>query len=298
MKVVIIGCGYLGLRLGSFLSSTGHEVIGIRRSAEHRDRMLSHGIRLFQADVTQIDSMSSVLEQADCVVNTVSSSKGGKEVYRLVYLDATCKLMEYFIKQNRSLRYVHVSSTSVYAQNDEGWVNEECAAVGASETSKVLVETENEIRRYSTTSQGARPQPLIVRSAGIYGAGRGHAFKQFLAGEAVLDPNRDRWMNMIHVDDLVAACAKLLAIDGLVGTFNVVDNEPTLQSRFYGWLAKRLERPMPPALKGSGVEPQRKRGDTNKRVSNAKLRAVIGDWLKYPSFREGYEAEIRLSLPA
>ena len=36
----------------------------------------------------------------------------------------------------------------------------------------------------------------------------------------------------------------------------------------------------------------RKRGVTNKAVSNRKLREELGYQLKYPTFREGYAAEI------
>jgi hypothetical protein len=36
----------------------------------------------------------------------------------------------------------------------------------------------------------------------------------------------------------------------------------------------------------------RKRGSSNKRVSNRKLATQLGYQLKYPTFRKGYEAEI------
>jgi nucleoside-diphosphate-sugar epimerase len=39
--------------------------------------------------------------------------------------------------------------------------------------------------------------------AGIYGPGRGFWFKQFLRGEARLEGDGSRWLNMIHRDDLI-----------------------------------------------------------------------------------------------
>jgi hypothetical protein len=42
----------------------------------------------------------------------------------------------------------------------------------------------------------------------------------------------------------------------------------------------------------------RKRGTTNKRVCNEKLRRQLGYELRYPTFREGYASEItRLNQP-
>ena len=48
--------------------------------------------------------------------------------------------------------------------------------------------------------------------------------------------------------------------------------------------------PMPPAA--AEQEISRKRGVTSKRVSNRKLRAELKCELKYPTFRQGYSAEI------
>jgi hypothetical protein len=53
-------------------------------------------------------------------------------------------------------------------------------------------------------------------------------------------------------------------------------------------LAKRLNRPLPPIRE---LTEQRKRGDTNKRVSNAKLRNQ-GWTLQYPTFADAMEKSI------
>jgi nucleoside-diphosphate-sugar epimerase len=66
------------------------------------------------------------------------------------------------------------------------------------------------------------------------------------------------------------------------GIYNVVDDQPILQSECYGWLAERLNRPVPPLGRSTS---KRKRGESNKRVSNAKLRAL--GWVpRYSTFAE------------
>ena len=92
-----------------------------------------------------------------------------------------------------------------------------------------------------------------------------------------------RWINMIHRDDVVSALVTALNISP--GIYNVSDDEPLTQRAFFEWLAKELDKTVPP----EGEVQKRKRAATNKRVSNAKLKAT--DWqLKYPNFREGYGA--------
>jgi len=73
--------------------------------------------------------------------------------------------------------------------------------------------------------------------------------------------------------------------------FNVVDNEPVMQRDFFAWLAGQLGQPMPPSVPAD-AEANRKRGVTNKRVSSQRLKKMLGYQFKYPTFRQGYTAEI------
>jgi len=133
---------------------------------------------------------------------------------------------------------------------------------------------------------------VILRLAGIYGPGRGHWFKQFLRGEARLEGDGSRYLNMIHRDDVVGAI--IAALQGgapVPSVYNVVDNEPVSQRDFFAWLAGQLGKPLPPSVPAD-AEANRKRGVTNKRVSNQRLKKMLGYQFKYPTFRQGYAVEI------
>jgi hypothetical protein len=54
----------------------------------------------------------------------------------------------------------------------------------------------------------------------------------------------------------------------------------------FQWLAQRTGRAMPPPVQEEGVS---KRGASNKRISNGKLKRELGYRFKYPTFREGFE---------
>ena len=175
-------------------------------------------------------------------------------------------------------RRLFVSSTSVYGQTDGEIVTEESPAEPATETGKILREAEK-----VALTAGA----IVVRSAGIYGPGRGVLLEKLRRGEAVIEGDGSRWINQIHRDDLVAALMLLLERGEAGQIYNASDDAPVGQRDFYAWCGEFLRKPMPPS---GPVDRERKRGLTNKRVSNAKLRA-LGWAPKFPSFREGLKAE-------
>ncbi len=109
--------------------------------------------------------------------------------------------------------------------------------------------------------------------AGIYGPERGHAFKQFLNGDARIEGGGARFLNMIHRDDLIGIIIAALERGTPGEIYNAADNEPVTQLKFFEWLATRLNRPLPPRVAADG-ETSRKRGVTNKRISNACWRAA------------------------
>jgi hypothetical protein len=61
---------------------------------------------------------------------------------------------------------------------------------------------------------------------------------------------------------------------------------------FFRWLSETLGKWMPP-FATEQENAQRKRGLTNKKVSNRRLKMELGCQFKYPTFRQGYTEEIR-----
>lgn len=286
MRVLIIGCGYVGTTLGRLLVRQGHEVEGVRRSSGDLAELESIGIRPAVWDVTEPAGFPSLDKRWDWVVNALSSRGGGVAGYEQLYLRGTRHLLEWLTPKPPE-RYVHISSTSVYGQTDGSLVTEASPAEPTNGTSQVLVAVEQQLLRAGTSH---RWPGIILRSAGIYGRGRGHLFHQFLAGEARLTGDGSRWLNMAHVEDVAGAAFAALERGKPGDILNVSDNEPVTELDFFRWLSARLRRPLPPP---AVEEKARKRGATNKRVSNAKLRAELGYEPQFPSFREGYEQEIR-----
>lgn len=287
MRVLIVGCGYVGLPLGAELVRRGHAVSGLRRTADGARELRAAGVMPVVGDVTQPGSLRALPGPFDWVVNTVSSSKGDADVYRSVFVEGTRNLIAWLAGSGVE-KFIHTSSTSVYAQVDGGTVTEDSPAEPKTGTGRQLVETENLLL---TAAREPSFPAVVLRVAGIYGPGRGHLFQQYLRGEACLSGDGSRWLNMIHRDDVVGAVIAALERGTPGRIYNVADDEPVSQLEFFQWLAGQLDKPLPPFASGEGPV-GRKRGVTNKRVSNRRLREELGWVPRYPSFREGYAAEV------
>jgi nucleoside-diphosphate-sugar epimerase len=288
MRVLIVGCGYVGLPLGAELVRQGHEVFGMRRTDGGSGELVKAGIKPVVGDVTNPEELRKLPGPFDWVVNCVSSSKGGVEEYREVYLQGTRNLLEW-LAASPPKKFVYTSSTSVYGQTNGEAVSESCLTEPASETARILVETEKVLL------EAAREKNFpaaILRVAGIYGPGRGHLFQQYLRGEAKMEGKGERLINMVHLDDVAGAIIAALRDAKAGAVYNVADDEPVTQLDFFRWLSDELGRGMPPfASEGDGKN--RKRGLTNKKVQNRRLKMELGYQFKYPDFREGYSAEIQ-----
>lgn len=287
MRVLIVGCGYVGLPLGAELVRRGHEVLGMRRSATAHAELEAAGIQPIIADVARPETLPPIASALDWVVNLVSSNGGGIDEYREVYRNGTQHLLEWLVDSPLK-KYVYASSTGVYGQNDGALVTEESLTEPKSETARILVETE---RLLIDAARQRNFPAIILRVAGIYGPGRGHLFRQFLKGEARITTDGRRFLNMIHLEDLTGAIQAALERGRVGEVYNAVDDEPVCEIDFLQWLSKTLGRPLPPLAAGRESSIGKRRA-TNKRVLNRKLRTELGYNFKFPTFREGYREEI------
>lgn len=287
MRTLILGCGYVGIPLGAALVKQGHEVFGVRRTNAAEAELKAAGIHPLTADITQRASLDQLPGPFDWVVNCVSSTKGDVEDYRAVYWQGTKNLIDWLQKAPPK-KFVYTSSTGVYGQTDGSLVKETAPTTPASETSKVLVETEQVLLR---AFQEKKFPAVILRVAGIYGPERGYYFQQYLKNEAKIPGKGERFVNMIHLDDVVGILIAALKNGRAGEVYNAVDDEPVALVHLYRWLSEALGKWMPPFLPEDQMA-ERKRGVTNKKVSNRRAKMELGYNFLHPTFRQGYTAEM------
>jgi len=269
-SALIIGCGYVGRELALGLLRDGWDVTGWTQTENTAGPLRAAGLRMIAADAADARSWSCAPHDFSLGILCAATRGGNAEAYRTVYHHAMTRLVAH---ASPSAHLVFASSTSVYAQDDGSWVNEDSDAAPSNPTARVLLDAE----RVCLARGGA-----VARIAGIYGPGRSGPIRLLRSGQAHIGPDGGRWLNQIHRDD-VASALRFLGERRAIGVFNASDNEPVRQADFYHWLAPRLGLPVPTP----GPETVSRRGPTNKRISNERLRS-LGWTPRFPSFREGY----------
>jgi nucleoside-diphosphate-sugar epimerase len=270
-KTLIIGAGYVGRPLAEQLRYQGEEVHVWVRSEESAEELRNPGFpRIYTGSVADEAAWDAVTESFDVVIHCASSGRGGPSAYSDVFLNGMRRVLE----RQPEARKIFVSSTSVYGQTSGEIVTEESPAEPVTDTGIILRTVEEMVLKAGV---------IVVRSSGIYGSGRAVLWEKFKRGEAVIEGDGSRWINQIHQMDLMMVLMKLMKRGQPGEIYNATDDTPVMQRDFYAWCAEVLKKPLPPY---GPVNTQRKRGLTNKRVSNAKLRATGWEPV-WPSFREG-----------
>ncbi|MBV1932807.1 MAG: SDR family oxidoreductase [Porticoccaceae bacterium] len=274
-KVLIVGCGDIGLGLVEVLIAEGHEVSGIKRAPLAKD---VPGLKLILADITVEDELNKLPSDFDQVFFILTPGAREEQSYRHIYLQGINNILAYFADAEREPHCLFVSSTSVYGQNAGEWVDEDSATDPSSQTAKVLLQAEKNILKAGASN-------TIVRFSGIYGPGREGMIKRVQSAVPVqYDP--PYYTNRIHRDDCVGVLAYLFAMRlkgaALENTYLASDVDPAPLGDIVDYLAEKLNCPIPPPK--SELEQTLSQ---NKRCSNKRLND-LGYSFRFLSYRDGY----------
>ena len=268
-KVLVAGCGDLGMVLARRLAEAGHDVVGLRRSVE----AMPAGVQLLTADVTSPSTLERLATiQPEILVYCVAATEHSDENYRLSYVEGLRNVLA--VLENVPLRHVFfVSSTSVYGQETQEWLDEDTLPLPRDFSGQRMLEAEALLADYPAT---------VLRFSGIYGPGRARMVT--LAQTPAQWPSKNGWTNRIHRDDGAAFIQYLIGQLGHVipaRLYLVTDSQPVALYAVLHWLAQRLQVEagaiMPPPVAG------------NKRLSNQRMLAT-GYRFIYPDYTAGYQA--------
>lgn len=271
-KILIVGCGDIGLKLASLLADSA-EVYGLRRHIEG----LPPEIKPIQADVTELKTLEGLAAIAfDAVVMTLTPGEASDQRYQQVYVKGTENVLQ-SLDHKALRRLIFVSSTSVYGQSNDEWVDESSATAPKRYSGLRLLEAEALCLAFASKFNIAT---AIIRFAGIYGPGRLRLINDVLAGKGSA-PN---YSNRIHRDDCAGFIQHLLSLEPqqLRSHYIGVDDQPVKLNEVKDWLAEQLacEKPI---ISDTGS----RRGA--KRCANKALKES-GYQLIYSNYQQGYSA--------
>lgn len=274
-RILIAGCGDIGTPLGFILAEEGHSVWGLRRRAEP----LPGPLRTLRADLSDPRSLAALPERLDRIYYTATPGQFSDEAYRRTYVTGFHNLLS-ALKAARQdpRRVIFVSSTAVYGQCHDEWVDED----------SIVEPTTFSGRRMQEAEQvGFRSDfpVIVVRFGGIYGPGRTRMLSRVAAGEPCVE-TPPHYTNRIQRDDCVGILAHVGELDKPAPIYLGVDDCPCPQCELMDWLAQRMRLPKP-----KRVTPNQSNGlrTGSKRCRNTRIKAS-GYRFIYPTFREGYEA--------
>jgi nucleoside-diphosphate-sugar epimerase len=308
MRVFVAGAtGAIGRPLVAQLAAAGHEVVALTRSRDAADRLRASGVEPVVADALDRDDVveairaaypQAVVHQLTAIPRVLRPRKFAEdfaltnrlrtEGTRNLLAGATAAGAERFVAQGIAFAYPP-GGDSPKTEADPLWRE---APGGFRAGVEALAEME-------AAALGANG--TVLRYGLFYGPGTAYA-----ADGAVADDVRRRRMPIvgdgngcfpfIHVDDAAAAAVAALASDAR-GAFNVVDDEP---ARLGEWLPRYAELlGAPPPRRVPKLLARLAAGAVGVHymtalplVSNARARQELGWAPCYPTWREGFGAEL------
>jgi nucleoside-diphosphate-sugar epimerase len=285
VTTLIVGCGYLGGRVGEILRGRGERVLATTRSASRVDAIRGRGLEPVVADVLDPGTLDA-LPAADRAFYCVGYDRAAGVPMRDVYVAGFRNALERLA--DRVGRLVLASSTGVYGPTEGEWIDEDSPTMPTHDSGRVVLEAEELLTGFAA-SRGL--DAVILRFAGLYGPGRLPRRASLERGEPIVgDPERP--LNLVHVDD--AAAAAVAALDrGRPGrVYLVADDRPMPRGEYYRLAARLLVAPEPRFVAPAPGSPEATREASSKRVSNRRLRDELGVSLAYPDITAGLPASL------
>lgn len=283
VRRLIVGCGYLGLRVAKKWVDAGDAVYALTRSPVRAGHFRELGMQPLVGDVANSRTLPA-LPEVDTLVWSVGFDRRGGQEIGSVYVDGLRHLLHRLPPSVG--RVIYISSTGVYGQVDGSWVDELTACRPVRAGGRACLAAEQLLKQSSWAGRS-----VILRLAGIYGPGRLPRLQQMRAGNP-LKADAGGWLNVIHVDD-AATIVGLVAERALAlpRVYTVADGHPVIRREFYSEVA-RIWR-TPPAVFCPASEAQQREdrhGGSHKRVSTARLQQELAPQLRFPTYRDGLAA--------
>ena len=267
--IQIIGAGYTGTRIAQFFAAKKQKVFALTRSVEKAQSFELQKINPIIADLTKPETLTKIAA-THFVVICPAPDESTEAAYNSVYLQGVKNYLEAIKKHPKPFLIVYLSSTGVWQDQQGDVFDESILPQPTSAKAKILVEAEKQILNCGLPA-------AVLRLSGIYGPERNRL--QAFQKKEWPSEGPDRWMNMIHVDD-IAACLPTFFKNAKEGEVYLgTDDEPFLMSDLAQWINEK-----------TGMKREfsfSKDSPTGRRLKNTKFKD-LGISLKYPTFREGY----------
>lgn len=282
MNKLVVGCGYLGQRVANVWRNEGSSVYVVTRKPDRANRLSDSGFIPIIADVTKLDSFD-LLPEVSTVLFAVGFDRTSGDTIHDVYVSGLQRTLDALAASipGKKPRFVYISSTGVYGQSSNEWVDEHSTCEPKREGGRACLAAENLLAEHAI---GANR--IILRLAGIYGPDRVPRLADVKENRP-LPVNGDSYLNLIHVDD---ASAIVASAENIVGPkmMLVADGHPVLRREFYQYAANLLDVSVE-FTDAPADASARQRSKGGKRCRVDLMKRQLDYELRFPTYRHGLD---------
>ncbi|PHR61577.1 MAG: NAD(P)-dependent oxidoreductase [Robiginitomaculum sp.] len=278
---LFFGLGYVARALLPSLLAKGFHVFATARTQDAAQACEALGVTPIRFNGAASRELKTVLKKTAYIMSSIAPNADGDPVINA--------LGKNWVKRAPNLKWAgYLSATSVYGDRGGQWVFEEEFLYPTTSRGKYRV-----LAELDWCESGAPVH--IFRLAGIYGPDR-NAFKRVRADNAKAIIKEGHVSSRIHVDDIVSALLLSMENPNPLRIYNLADDTPCPPQDVLNYAAELLGITLPQmAFTDANMSPlARSFYNDLRRTSNERVKRELGWALKYPNYKEGLKAILKI----
>lgn len=289
-RLLVVGCGDVGLRLLKLVGSRWRLVV-LTRQASKLAVFREMGVRALLGDLDEPHTLKRLGGLAHKVAHLAPPPSQGDEDPR------TRHVLQALSLRSSPKQLVYASTSGVYGDCKGEWVSELRALNPQSARGQRRLDAERRVKHLGRVKLG-QLKTAVLRIPGIYAVDRvgGTPLERLKKGLPVLKPDQDVYTNHIHADDLARAIFRALMLESTLRSFNVSDDTEMKMGEYFAWAAQVFDLPAPPQMDRDEIqahlsEMQLSFMQESRRLVNQRMKKELKLTLRHPTVQSGLKSQ-------